>query len=445
MDDARTPKLDQTCEWTPSQWASSAHCSDDAQVITSSHAAARADEDNASALIESEVGRLEWVLVHEPGKELERLTPDNRRDFLFDELLWPRRASQEHRAFVSALAASGARVFHLERELTIAAQAPAAHAQLVADAVEQATVAPRAKSWIQEWLEELPHADLVRVLIAGFGVADLPESRDGRSWWPTEARNQFVLAPLPNQMFMRDSSFWFGDRWWLGGMRDPTRHRETSLVRILYRHHPLLQRGCAAGGGAQQPPGVTLEGGDVVVLSPEAVVLGVGARTSPAAVLTLADELSRRNGDVAIVAVVLPNHRATMHLDTLMTLVDRDMVLAAPRLFGCPAYMVCTDGKSVHVDRFEDVRSAVKAGLGLCDVQFVGPPVDAPLAREQWDDGCNVLATGPRQVIAYESNEALNARLEREGVHVMRVPGSELRRARGGPRCLSCPVRRARL
>ncbi len=435
--------------------------------------------------IHSEVGRLDTVIVHRPGRELGRLTPDNKDEMLFDEIPWPEGATAEHDALVAALRGRQVEVLYLTDLLATVMAVPAARKELIVAACSQPGLGQGAADALAGHLESLSDPDLLDALIGGVAMDQLAGISDSSLTGRLSRPGDFVLAPLPNHLFMRDSSMWIRDRVVVATMAAPARQREAAHMDIVYRFHPRfnarLERpaasvdpdgdatGGAAPAGISEPaPGGTdlaataapgpsgspdgpLEGGDVLVAGPGVLLVGIGARTYPAAVERLARAMfaDDRGGRASppireVVAVELPHERAVIHLDTVMTMVDHDVFTVYPPVIASVrAFRLRPAPSGLAVREEPDLASALAGALGLGGVRFLptgGDRLDQQ--REQWSDANNVLALAPGVVLAYDRNVATNELLSAAGVDVLTVPSSELGRGRGGPRCLTCPVNR---
>ncbi|MGO9930044.1 MAG: arginine deiminase [Mycobacterium sp.] len=392
---------------------------------------------------DSEVGTLRVAILHRPGAELRRLNPRNNDQLLFDGLPWVARAQEEHDQFAALLRSRGVEVLLLSGLLTEAlSHSGAARMQGVAAAVDARRLGVPLAQRLSAYLRGLDPVRLARVLMAGMTFNELPP--DTRNDVSLVIRMHhgadFVIEPLPNLVFTRDSSIWIGPRVVIPTLALRARVREASLTDLIYAHHPRFT-GVRRAYESRTAP---VEGGDVLLLAPGVVAVGVGERTTPAGAEALARSLFDDDLANTVLAVPIAQRRAQMHLDTVCTMVDTDtVVMYANVVDTLSAFMIqrTPDGVTIG-DEAPFLEAAAKA-MEIDKLRVIDTGLDPVIAeREQWDDGNNTLALAPGVVVAYERNVQTNARLQDAGIEVLTIAGSELGTGRGGPRCMSCPVAR---
>ena len=395
---------------------------------------------------DSEVGRLRTVMLHRPGPELQRLTPRNNDKLLFDDIPWVGRAQDEHDAFAATLRSRDVEVLYLTELLTETLASPEAREHAIAGAMSSLHLGDTLRGYLDSALHDQSPEDLSALLTAGVRN---DEVRGGHGLVTSLlARDDFLIDPLPNLLFTRDSSVWVRDRVAITSLAMPARERETQLTELIYTRHPRFA-GTATIHGWQREH---VEGGDVLLLARGVIAVGVGERTTPAGAERLARQALGAGLAHTVLAVPIAQERATMHLDTVCTMVDVDKIVMYPNVaHTLTAYAVTSTeragdedaGLVLQVADAEPFLVAAAKAMSIDTLHQIDTGLDPVTAeREQWDDGNNTLAISPRVAVAYERNIETNSRLEEAGVEVLAIAGSELGSGRGGPRCMSCPVAR---
>ena len=403
---------------------------------------------NSKINVFSEIGKLNSIILHRPGRELLNIVPDLMQDLLFDEIPYMEQAQKEHDGFAQVLRDNGVEVFYIEDLVSESLINDEIRNQFISEFINEANIrGPREIELVEDLLNNIKdNNELVAKMVEGIRKDELPVFQGKGLQEMVSLTDIFVTLPMPNLYFTRDTFALIGNGICMNSMWSNVRQRETIFGDLVFKHHPVFGKN-RPQFWYEKDKKYSLEGGDIVILSDKVLAVGISQRTEPRAIEIFAKNiLSSDQGFERILCFVLPRRRACMHLDTVFTMVDKDLFTVYPGMEeNLEIYELTYKNNEINTKLLNtDLKSALEDKLGIDEITMIrqGKRGILDADREQWSDGYNTLAIAPREVIVYERNTVINELLDKNGVKLHTIKAGELSRGRGGPRCMSMPLNR---
>ncbi len=397
--------------------------------------------------ITSEIGKMRAVMLHRPGKELERLVPEYLGDLLFDDIPWLNRMQEEHDLFAETLRKEGSAVFYYEELLSDILEKSDVRTQLIEELfIFSRIIREDEKQAIREYISDKNSKQLAEILICGLHKEEAADNLKEKSLsYYISHEFPYFINPVPNLYFTRDPGAVIGNGLAINSMNSQARRIESLLLHYINNNHPLFTANDHEIWYDYNEID-SIEGGDILILNSHTAAIGCSARTSTLAIERIADRLFKRSDSFREILVFkIPFKRAYMHLDTVFTMVDHDKFVIYPGVEKEIKIFRLTPGlNGIQIEPLRSLTGALKKALNLSAVKLIqsGGGDGVTAAREQWNDSTNTLAIAPGKVITYNRNTVSNDTLRNNSIDVIEIEGSELVRGRGGPRCMSMPLMR---